>query len=171
MELMVDVKVRPKIIPITNNIYKRFGTYLTVDELNQYAQKFMRINRDKFVCDILNSMDFTRKGQIIVAEAFDRKGVDVSSAKFTVFQHFWRNHELHLIFRISFYTTDDSAVVLAVVLREDKLKNYILKWMQAESAYIGLGDNEWWGENGVMCSFRTEIEKSDVDLIAFMSEE
>ena len=167
MELMVDVKVRPKIIPITNNIYKRFGTYLTVDELNQYAQKFMRINRDKFVCDILNSMDFTRKGQIIVAEAFDRKGVDVSSVKFTVFQHFWRNHELHLIFRISFHTTDDSAVVL----REDKLKNYILKWMQAESAYIGLGDNEWWGENGVMCSFRTEIEKSDVDLIAFMSEE
>lgn len=54
MELMVDVKVRPKIIPITNNIYNRFGTYLTVDELNQYAQKFMRINRDKFVCDILN---------------------------------------------------------------------------------------------------------------------
>lgn len=167
MELMVDVKVRPKIIPITNNIYKRFGTYLTVDELNQYAQKFMRINRNKFVCDILNSMDFTRKGQIIVAEAFDRKGVDVSSARFTVFQHFWRNHELHLIFRISFYTTDDSAVVL----REDTLKNYILKWMQAEGAYIGLGDSEWWGENGVMCSFRTEIEKSDVDLIAFVSEE
>ena len=54
MELMVDVKVRLKIIPIANNIYKRFGTYLTVDELNQYAQKFMRINRDKFVCDILN---------------------------------------------------------------------------------------------------------------------
>ena len=90
MELMVDVKVRPKIIPITNNIYKRFGTYLTVDELNQYAQKFMKINRDKFVCDILNNMDFTRKGQIIVAEAFDRKSVDVSSAKFTVFQHFWK---------------------------------------------------------------------------------
>ena len=62
MELMVDVKVRPKIITITNNIYKRFGTYLTVDELNQYAQKFMRINRDKFVCDILNNMDFTQKG-------------------------------------------------------------------------------------------------------------
>ena len=167
MELMVDVEVRPKIIPITNNIYKRFGTYLTVDELNQYAQKFMRINRDKFVCDILNNMDFTQKGQIIMAEAFDRKGVDVASAKFTVFQHFWRNHELHLIFRISFYTTDDSAVVL----REDKLKNYNLKCMQAESAYIGLGENEYWGENGVMCSFRTEIEKSDVDLIAFMSEE
>lgn len=138
MELMVDVKVRPKIIPIANNIYKRFGTYLTVDELNQYAKKFMKMNRDKFVCDILNNMDFTRKGQIIVAEAFDRKGVDVSSAKFTVFQHFWRNHELHLIFRISFYAKDDNAVVI----REDKLKNYILKWMQVEGAYVGLGENE-----------------------------
>lgn len=165
MELMVDVKVRPKIIPITNNIYKRFGTYLTVDELNQYAQKLMRINRDKFVCDILNNMDFNRKGQIIVAEAFDRKGVDVSSAKFTVFQHFWRNHELHFIFRISFHANDD------VVLREDKLKHYILKWMQVEGAYIGLGESEYWGENGVMCSFRVEVEESDVDLIAFMSEE
>ena len=166
MELMVDVKVRPKIIPITNNLYKKFGTYLTVDELNQYAQKFMKINRDKFVCDILNNMDFTRKGQIIVAEAFDRKGVDVSGAKFTVFQHFWKNHELHLIFRISFHANDNS-----VVLREDDLKHYILKWMQAEGAYIGLGDNEWWGENGVMCSFRVEIDQSDVDVIAFMSEE
>lgn len=166
MELMVDVKVRPKIIPITNNIYKRFGTYLTVDELNQYAQKFMRINRDKFVCDILNNMDFTRKGQIIVAEAFDRKDVDVSSAKFTVFQYFWKNHELHLIFRISFYANDNS-----VVLREDKLKHYILKWMQAEGAYIGLGENEYWGENGVMCSFRVEIDQSDVDVVAFIYEE
>lgn len=166
MELMVDVKVRPKIIPITNNLYEKFGTYITVDELNQYAQKFMKINRDKFVCDILNNMDFTRKGQIIVAEAFDRKGVDVSGAKFTVFQHFWKNHELHLIFRISFHANDNS-----VVLREDNLKHYILKWMQAEGAYIGLGDNEWWGENGVMCSFRVEIDQSDVDVIAFMSEE
>lgn len=88
MELMVDVKVRPKIIPITNNIYNRFGTYLTVEELNQYAHKFMRINRDKFVCDILNQMDFTRKGQIIVAEACDRKGVDVlvqDSQYFSIF--------------------------------------------------------------------------------------
>lgn len=166
MELMVDVKVRPKIILITNNIYERFGTYLTVDELNQYAQKFMRINRDKFVCDILNQMDFTRKGQIIVAEAFDRKGVDVSSAKFTVFQHFWRNHELHIIFRISFYADSDD-----VVLREDKLKHYILEWMRAEGAYIGLGENEYWGENGVMCSFRVEIDQSDVDVVAFMYEE
>ena len=167
MELMVDVKVRPKIISITNNIYKRFGTYLTVDELNQYAQKFMKINCDKFVCDILNNMDFTRKGQIIIAEAFDRKGVDVSSAKFTVFQHFWRNHELHLIFRISFYANDDNAVVL----REDKLKHYILNWMRVEGAYIGLGENEYWGENGVMCTFRVEIEESDVDVIAFIYEE
>ena len=102
-----------------------------------------------------------------MAEAFDRKGVDVSSAKFTVFQHFWRNHELHIIFGISFYANNDDVVVL----REDKLKNYILKWMQAEGAYIGLCDNEWWGENGVMCSFRTEIDQSDVDVIAFMSEE
>ena len=122
MELMVDVKVRPKIIPLTNNIYKRFGTYLTVDELHQYAQKFMRINRDKFVCDMLNSMDFTRKGQIIIAEAFDRKGVDVVSARFTVFQHFWKNHELHFISRISFHVNDNS-----MVLREDNLKHYILK--------------------------------------------
>lgn len=167
MELMVDVKVRPKIIPITNNIYKRFGTYLTVYELNQYAQKFMRINRGKFVCDILNNMDFTRKGQIIVTEAFDRKGVDVASAKFTVFQHFWKNHELHLIFRISFYANDDNAVAL----RKDKLKHYILKWMQAEGAYVGLGESEYWGENGVMCTFRVEIEESDVDVIAFISEE
>lgn len=166
MELMVDVKVRPKIIPLTNNIYKRFGTYLTVDELNQYAQKFMRINRDKFVCDILNNMDFTRKGQIIVAEAFDRKGVDIASAKFTVFQHFWKNHELHLIFRISFHVDDNF-----VVIREDNLKHYILKWMQAEGAYVGLGENEYWGDDGVMCSFRVEIDQSDVDLIAFMSEE
>lgn len=167
MELMVDVKVRPKIVPIANNIYKRFGTYLTVDELNQYAQKFMRINRDKFVCDILNNMDFTRKGQIIVAEAFDRKGVDVASAKFTVFQHFWRNHELHFISRISFYANNNDDVLL----REDKLKHYILKWMQAEGAYVGLGESEYWGENGVMCTFRVEIEESDVDVIAFMSEE
>ena len=166
MELMVDVKVRPKIIPITNNIYKRFGTYLTVDELNQYAQKFMRINRNKFVCDILNSMDFTRKVQIIVAEAFDRKGVDVASAKFTVFKHFQKNHELHLIFRISFYANDDNAVAL----RKDKLKHYILKWMQVEGAYVGLGESEYWGENGVMCTFRVEIEESDVDVIAFISE-
>ena len=167
MELMVDVKVRPKIIPIANNIYKRFGTYLTVDELNQHAQKFMKINRDKFVCDILNSMDFTRKGQIIIAEAFDRKGVDVSSAKFTVFQHFWRNHELHFISRISFYANNDNEVLLL----EDKLKHYILEWMQAEGAYVGLDDSEYWGENGVMCSFRVEIEESDVDVVAFMYEE
>ncbi len=166
MELMVDVKVRPKIIPITNNIYKRFGTYLTVEELNQYAQKFMRINRDKFVCDILNQMDFTRKGQIIVAEAFDREGVDVASARFTVFQHFWENHELHFISMISFHVNDNS-----VVLREDNLKHYILKWMQAEGAYVGLGESEYWGENGVMCTFRVEIEESDVDVIAFISEE
>lgn len=112
-------------------------------------------------------MDFTRKGQIIVAEAFDRKGVDVSSAKFTVFQHFWRNHELHIIFRISFYADSEDDVVL----REDKLKHYILEWMRAEGAYIGLGENEYWGENGVMCSFRVEIDQSDVDVVAFMYEE
>ena len=167
MELMVDVKVRPKIIPIANNIYKRFGTYLTVDELNQYAQKFMKINRDKFVCDILDNMDFTRKGQIIIAEAFDREGVDVSSARFTVFQHFWKNHELHLIFRISFYTNNDANVIL----REDKLKNYILEWMQVEGAYIGLGEDKYWGENGVSCSFRVDIDSDDIDIIAFLSEE
>lgn len=167
MELMVDVKVRPKIIPITNNIYKRFGTYLTVDELNQYAQKFMRINRDEFVCDILNNMDFTRKGQIIVAEAFDRKCVDVASARFTVFEYFWKNHELHLIFRISFYTNNDANIIL----REYKLKNYILEWMQVEGAYIGLGEDEYWGENGVSCSFRVDIDSDDIDIIAFLSEE
>lgn len=167
MELMVDVKVRPKIVPHVNNIYASIGVHRSDDEMNQYAKKFMRMNRDKFVCDILNSMDFTRKGQIIIVEAFDRKGVDVSSAKFTVFQHFWRNHELHFISRISFYANTDSEVLL----REDKLKHYILKWMQAEGTYIGLGENEYWGEDGVMCSFRVEIDQSDVDVIAFMSEE
>lgn len=167
MELTIEAKVRPKIIPVVNNIYNRRGVYPTIDELNQYAQKFMKINRDKFVCDILNSMDFTRKGQIIIAEAFDRKGVDVSSAKFTVFQHFWRNHELHFISRISFYVNHDNEVLL----REDKLKHYILEWMRAEGAYVGLDDSEYWGENGVMCSFRVEIEESDVDVVAFMSEE
>ena len=112
-------------------------------------------------------MDFTRKGQIIIAEAFDRKGVDVSSAKFTVFQHFWRNHELHFISRISFYANNDNEVLLL----EDKLKHYILEWMRVEGAYIGLGESEYWGENGVMCTFRVEIDQSDVDVIAFMSEE
>lgn len=160
------LKLDQRLYHLLTIFIKRFGTYLTVEELNQYAQKFMRINRDKFVCDILNNMDFTRKGQIIVAEAFDRKGVDVASAKFTVFQYFWKNHELHLIFRISFYANDNS-----VVLREDKLKHYILKWMQAEGAYVGLGESEYWGENGVMCSFRVEIDQSDVDLIDFISEE
>ena len=29
----------------------------------------------------------------------------------------------------------------------------------------------YWGENGVMCTFRVEIEESDVDVIAFISEE
>ena len=58
-----------------------------------------------------------------------------------------------------------------MVLREDNLKHYILKWMQAEGAYVGLGESEYWGENGAMCSFRVEVEESDVDIIAFMSEE
>ena len=43
--------------------------------------------------------------------------------------------------------------------------------MRAEGAYIGLGENEYWGEDGVMCSFRVEIDQSDVDVIAFISEE
>lgn len=163
----MDVKVRPKIVPHVNNIYASVGVHRSDDEMNQYAKKFMRMNHDKFVCDILNSMDFTRKGQIIIAEAFDHNGVDVASARFKVFQHFWKNHELHLIFRISFYTNNDANVIL----REAKLKNYILEWMQAEGAYVGLGESEYWGENGVSCSFRVEINESDVDLIAFISEE
>lgn len=46
MELMVKATVRSKIIPITNNIYNRIRECHTVDELNQYVQKFMSINHD-----------------------------------------------------------------------------------------------------------------------------
>ena len=37
MELIVEAKIRPKIIPIANNIYNRIGEYPTIDELNEYA--------------------------------------------------------------------------------------------------------------------------------------
>ena len=43
--------------------------------------------------------------------------------------------------------------------------------MQVEGAYVGLAENEYWGENGVMCSFSVEIEESDVDVVAFIYEE
>ena len=44
MELMIEITVKPKIIPVANNIYNRRGVYPTIDELNEYAQKFMIIN-------------------------------------------------------------------------------------------------------------------------------
>lgn len=43
--------------------------------------------------------------------------------------------------------------------------------MRAEGAYVGLDDSEYWGENGVSCSFRVDIDSDDIDIIAFLSEE
>lgn len=166
MELMVDVKVRPKIIPIANNIYKRFGTYLTADELNQYAKKFMSINHDRFTCDTIKLMDFKRKAQLLVTTSFKRGTVDIITARFSFFKYEWLNHELHLVFRILFDTVQDNLVV-----QKEQLQSYILEWMQVEGSYVGLGENEYWGDDGVSCSFRVEVEESDVDLIAFISEE
>ena len=165
MELMVDVKVRPKIIPIVNNVYKHRGAYHTVDELNQYAQKFMSINHNKFVCDIENCMDLQQKGRLIVANAFRSGNVDVHSASVSSFKHDWKNHELSMTVIISIRPKSDD-----VELQVEQLRHYIYKWMQVEGAYVGLAGNEYWGEDGIMCSFRVEIEESDVDVIAFMSE-
>lgn len=166
MELTVEAKVKPKIIPIANNIYNRIGTYSTVDELNQYAQKFMNKNHSRFVCDIENCIDLQQKGRLLVAKAFRSGDVDVNSAKVISFKHNWENHELSLLFKILFQPKGDS-----IELQLEQLRHYVFKWMQVEGAYIGLGENEYWGENGVMCSFGVEIEESDVDVIAFTSEE
>lgn len=166
MELTLNVKVRTKIVPIANNIYNRIGTYQTVDELNQYAQKFMNKNHSRFVCDIENFVDLQQQGKIIVAKAFRSGDVDVNSAKVMSFKHNWENHELSLLFKILFQPKGDS-----IELQLEQLRHYVFKWMQVEGAYIGLGENEYWGKNGVMCSFRVEIEESEVDVIAFTSGE
>lgn len=166
MELTLNVKVRPRIIPIANNIYNRIGTYSTADELNQHAQKFMSKNHSRFVCDIENCMDLQQKGQIIVAKSFNSGDVDVTSVNVSSFKHTWENHELSLMFKILFQPKSDN-----LELQLEQLHHYIFKWMQVEGAYIRLGTNEYWGENGVMCSFRVEIEESDVDVATFTSEE
>ena len=166
MELMVDVKIKPKIIPIVNNVYKHRGAYHTVDELNQYAQKFMSINHNKFVCDIENCIDLQQKGRLLAAKALGTGDVDVRSASVLSFKHDWENHELIMTFGISVQSKSDD-----VELQLEQLRHYIFRWMRVEGAYIGLGDNEYWGDNGVVCTFRVEIEESDVDVVAFISKE
>ena len=167
MELTLNVKVRPRIVPIVNSIYTLFGRIVTDVEKNHCSKKFMTINRDKFRCYMLNTLDFKDEGQNIIEAAFDSKDVDIASAKVTLFQHSWRNQELEFTFRILFYAHDDNNVKL----REDKLKHYVLEWMEEEGAYIMLDEDEWWGENGLHCSFRIEVDESSVDVIAFTSEE
>ena len=166
MELIVDAKIRPKIIPIVNNVYKHRGAYHTVDELNQYAQKFMSINHNKFVCDIENCIDLQQKGRLIAANAFRSGDVDVHSVNVSLFKHDWKNHELSLVFKILLQSKSEN-----VELQLEKLRHYIFKWIQVEGAYIGLDENEYWGDNGVMCTFRVELDESDVNVIAFVSEE
>lgn len=166
MELTAEAKIRPNIIPIANNIYKSRGVYPTADELNQYAQKFMSINYDRFVCDIENLIDVQQKGRLLTAKALGTGDVDIRSVRVLAFSHGWENHELSMTFKISIQPKSDT-----VELQLEQLRHYIFKWMQVEGAYVGLGGNEYWGENGVMCSFRVEIEESDVDVIAFTSEE
>lgn len=166
MELTLSVKVRPKIIPIVNSIYTLFGRIVTDAERNRCGEKFITINRDKFRCYMLGTLDFKDEAQNIVEAAFDSKNVDIASAKVTLFQHSWINQELQFTFRISFYANDDSNVKV----REDKLQQYVLEWMREEGAYITLDVDEWWGEDGLSCSFRIEVDESDVDVIAFISE-
>lgn len=166
MELIVESKIRPKIIPIVNNVYKHRGAYHTVDELNQYAQKFMRINHNKFLCDIENCMDLQQKGRLIVANAFRSGDVNVHTASVSSFKHDWENHELSMTFRISIQPNGSD-----VELQLEQLRHYIFKWIQVEGAYIGLDENEYWGDDGVVCTFRVEIEESDVNVVAFISEE
>ena len=167
MELMIEITVKPKIIPIANNIYNRIGAYPTVDELNQYAQKFMNINHNRFVCVIENCIiDLQQKERMIVANAFRSGDVDVHSTNVSLFKHDWENHELSITFRISIQSKSDD-----VELQLEQLRHYIFRWMRAEGAYIVLGEDEYWGENGVVCTFRVELDESDVDVIAFVSEE
>ena len=166
MELIVEAKVRPKIIPIANNVYKHRGAYHTVDELNQYAQKFMSINHDRFVCDIENCIDLQQKGRLLTAKALGTVDVDVRSASVLSFKNDWENHELSMTFGISVQPKSDD-----VELQLEQLRHYIFRWMQVEGAYIGLGEDEYWGDNGVVCTFRVELDESSVDVIAFTSEE
>lgn len=166
MELMIEITVKPKIIPVANNIHNRRGVYPTIDELNEYAQKFMSINHDRFVCDIENCIDLQQKGRLLTAKALGTGDVDVRSASVLSFKHDWENHELSITFGISVQPKSDD-----VELQLEQLRHYIFKWMRVEGAYIGLGENEYWGDNGVLCSFRVEVDESDVDVIAFISEE
>ena len=166
MELMVNVKVRPKIIPLVNDIYSIIGVHHTSEKPDRCAKKFMSVNYDRFTCDTIRLMDFKRKAQLLVTTSFERGTVDIITARFSFFKYEWLNHKLHLVFRILFDTVQDNLVV-----QKDQLQSYILEWMQVEGAYVGLAENEYWGENGVMCTFRVEIEESDVDVIAFISEE
>lgn len=167
MELTLNVKVRPRIVPHVSSIYTLFGRIITDEEKKRCGEKFMTINHDRFRCYMLDTLDFKDEAQNIVEAAFDSKNVDVASAKVTLFQHSWKNQELEFTFRILFYAHDDGNVKL----REDKLKQYVLEWMNEEGAYITLDDDEWWGENGLKCSFRIEVNESDIDVIAFTSEE
>lgn len=167
MELMLNVKVRPRIVPHVSSIYTLFGRIVTDAERNRCGKKFMTVNRDRFRCYMLDTLDFKDEAQNIVEATFDSKNVDVASAKVTLFQHSWKNQELEFTFRILFYAYDDDNVKL----REDELKQYVLEWMSEEGAYITLDEDEWWGEDGLSCSFRIELDESDVDLIAFISEE
>lgn len=167
MELTLNVKVRPRIVPIVNSIYTLFGRIITETERNRCGENFLTINRDKFRCYMLDSLDFKDEAQNIIEAAFDSKNVDIASAKVTLFQHSWKNQELEFTFRILFHAHDDSSVKV----REDKLRQYVLEWMREEGAYITLDEDEWWGENGLSCSFRIEVSESDIDVIAFTSEE
>ena len=164
---MIEITVKPKIIPIANNVYKHRGAYHTVDELNQYAQKFMNINHNRFACVIENCIiDLQQRRRLIIENAFRSGDVDVQSASVSSFKHDWENHELSVTFGISVQSKSDD-----VELQLEQLRHYIFKWMRAEGAYVGLGENEYWGENGVVCTFRVELDESDVDVIAFVSEE
>ena len=111
MELMVDVKVRPKIIPLVNDIYSIIGVHYTSEELDRCAKKFMIVNYDRFKCDTIRLMDFKRKAQLLVTTSFERGTVDIITARFSFFKHEWLNHELHLVFRILFDTVRDNLVV------------------------------------------------------------
>lgn len=166
MELIVEAKIRPKIIPIVNNIYKHRGAHRTVDELTQYARKFMSINYDRFVCDIENCIDLQRKGQLLVSKALEIGDVDVHNIRVLSFTHDWENHELSFTFRIFFQPKSEN-----IEVQLEQLSHYIFKWMRAEGAYIGLGKNKYWGDNEVICTFDVEIDESDIDVIALMSEE
>ena len=127
MELTVEAKIRPKIIPTVNSSYKLFGRIITNEERSQCAKKFMSINSNRFRCYIEDTLDFKDEAQNIVEVAFDSKDVDIASAKVTLFYHIWKNQELEFTLRILFYAYDYN-----VKLREDELKQYVLEWMREE---------------------------------------